>query len=331
MRLQYRNGSFQNTEDGISSAAFCTWMRRDPQTLVWWSTLYRLTCASHGVQCCGCNTVAPTGLLYVCRHCTDYVLCQLCFFTGRCCAPHSPDHAVQEHCNQVKPCDRSTAATLRKPPPSPALAQRFLPLSWYRACAGTVPVKVLTIRAGDTAKATCAAGDSPRRQLASVITQLQGGYSALCNTCLPDGSNAALLQQHTRGLALHITALRSVLQVLKGHALCPLGARPIFSWGTPLCPLAGCLLSSGRVPSVLWQGAFCPLAGRLLSSGRAPSVLWQGAFCPLAGRLLSSGRAPSVLWQGAFCPLAGRLLSSGSTSSPHSARPLSSGDMASAL
>ncbi|XP_047739279.1 uncharacterized protein LOC108679752 isoform X2 [Hyalella azteca] len=131
--------AFQPQADvrSLTSTSLCAWLHQEPQTLVWWSTLYRLTYASTvehaGVQCSACSADSPTGLLYVCRQCPGYALCQLCFFTARCSAPHSPDHAVQEHCQQVGLRERGAAALdrvaakLRLSSRSSA-TQRFLPL-----------------------------------------------------------------------------------------------------------------------------------------------------------------------------------------------------------
>ncbi|XP_037085645.1 dystrophin-like [Pollicipes pollicipes] len=86
------------TRDGLM-----TWLLREPQMLVWVSTLYRLTSAEevvHSVGCSVCEAKPLVGLCYACLQCLGVYLCQECFFRGRAGRGHKPQHPLQEFCAQ---------------------------------------------------------------------------------------------------------------------------------------------------------------------------------------------------------------------------------------
>ena len=113
---------FQNCHKvyDITEDDFISWLIKDPQLLVWLSTLYRIQIsesgmctrlmnkiflliknknkiiilASHQIQCKICKVFPIIGLRYCCLKCFSYNLCQSCFFKGKFNKNHKSDHPV---------------------------------------------------------------------------------------------------------------------------------------------------------------------------------------------------------------------------------------------
>ncbi|XP_022241615.1 dystrophin-like isoform X1 [Limulus polyphemus] len=86
---------------GVPEEAFVDWMFQEPQTLVWMSTLYRMTAAEtveHEAKCSVCKMCPIVGLRYRCLQCLGYDLCQRCFFHGQASKGHKLKHSMQEYC-----------------------------------------------------------------------------------------------------------------------------------------------------------------------------------------------------------------------------------------
>ncbi|GIX76843.1 dystrophin-related protein 2 [Caerostris extrusa] len=75
------------------------WLLMEPQTLVWISTLHRISTSEttqHFVSCDYCGVNPIIGLRYRCLQCISYNLCQNCFLCGRINKRHKERHQVQE-------------------------------------------------------------------------------------------------------------------------------------------------------------------------------------------------------------------------------------------
>ncbi|XP_064113179.1 dystrophin-related protein 2-like isoform X2 [Macrobrachium nipponense] len=91
-------------EVGITEEVLLAWLLQEPQTLVWWTTLYRLTAAElvcHDVKCGVCKQRPIIGLRYQCLRCLGYNLCQDCFLHGRTSRRHKIFHPIQEYCHET--------------------------------------------------------------------------------------------------------------------------------------------------------------------------------------------------------------------------------------
>lgn len=91
---------------GVNASEFICWTLKEPQLLVWLSTLYRMRAAEgveHGVRCASCGS-SVLGLRYSCLKCTGYDLCQECFFTGKVTKKHKLSHKICEYCVRTSSC-----------------------------------------------------------------------------------------------------------------------------------------------------------------------------------------------------------------------------------
>ncbi|KAK8403967.1 hypothetical protein O3P69_000193 [Scylla paramamosain] len=91
-------------EVGITEEVLLDWLLQEPQTLVWWTTLYRLTAAElvcHDVKCGVCKQRPIIGLRYQCLHCLGYNQCQDCFLHARTSRGHKLSHPIQEYCHET--------------------------------------------------------------------------------------------------------------------------------------------------------------------------------------------------------------------------------------
>ncbi|GIX83909.1 dystrophin-related protein 2 [Caerostris darwini] len=83
----------------ITLKKFQKWLLMEPQTLVWISTLHRISTSEttqHFVSCDYCGVNPIIGLRYRCLQCISYNLCQNCFLCGRINKRHKERHQVQE-------------------------------------------------------------------------------------------------------------------------------------------------------------------------------------------------------------------------------------------
>ncbi|RXG71417.1 Dystrophin, isoform D [Armadillidium vulgare] len=88
---------------GIRENAFLDWVLQEPQTLLWWSTLYRISMAElvcHDVKCSTCKEKPIIGMRYQCLRCLGYNLCQDCFLHGRNSKNHKLSHPLLEYCQE---------------------------------------------------------------------------------------------------------------------------------------------------------------------------------------------------------------------------------------
>lgn len=97
---------FQEVEGevGVTEEVLLAWLLKEPQTLVWWTTLYRLTAAElvcHDVKCGVCKQRPVIGLRYQCLRCFGYNLCQDCFLHARTSRSHKLSHPIQEYCHET--------------------------------------------------------------------------------------------------------------------------------------------------------------------------------------------------------------------------------------
>ncbi|XP_069996009.1 dystrophin [Penaeus vannamei] len=91
-------------EVGVTEEVLLAWLLQEPQTLVWWTTLYRLTAAElvcHDVKCGVCKQRPIIGLRYQCLRCIGYNLCQDCFLHARTSRRHKLTHPIQEYCHET--------------------------------------------------------------------------------------------------------------------------------------------------------------------------------------------------------------------------------------
>ena len=98
-----RTGGAAVSGGGVTRDSLMAWLLREPQMLVWVSTLYRLTSAEgvvHSVGCDVCGVKPIVGLCYACLQCLNFYLCQECFFRGRTNRNHKLQHPLQEFCAQ---------------------------------------------------------------------------------------------------------------------------------------------------------------------------------------------------------------------------------------
>ncbi|KAG7176259.1 Dystrophin-like 1 [Homarus americanus] len=92
------------SEVGVTEEVLLAWLLKEPQTLVWWTTLYRLTAAElvcHDVKCGVCKQRPVIGLRYQCLRCLGYNLCQDCFLHARTSRNHKLSHPIQEYCHET--------------------------------------------------------------------------------------------------------------------------------------------------------------------------------------------------------------------------------------
>ena len=98
-----RSGGAAAGAGGVTRDSLMVWLLREPQMLVWVSTLYRLVSAQgvvHSVGCGVCARKPVVGLCYACLHCLNFHLCQDCFFRGLTSRGHKLHHPLQEFCAQ---------------------------------------------------------------------------------------------------------------------------------------------------------------------------------------------------------------------------------------
>ena len=71
-----------------------------PQCLLWLTIFHRLAHVEnvvHPVRCAVCSTHPMHGFRYKCQRCTNYNMCQQCFWTGATSGQHTNQHDVKEY------------------------------------------------------------------------------------------------------------------------------------------------------------------------------------------------------------------------------------------
>ncbi|KAI6241403.1 Dystrobrevin [Aphelenchoides fujianensis] len=77
-----------------------------PPILMWLPLLHRMAAVErvyHPVVCDACQAPHFTGFRYRCQRCTNYQLCQSCFWRGRTSQSHSNEHEMKEYSSYKSP------------------------------------------------------------------------------------------------------------------------------------------------------------------------------------------------------------------------------------
>ncbi|KAI1721646.1 EF-hand domain-containing protein [Ditylenchus destructor] len=77
-----------------------------PPCLMWLPLLHRMASVEHvyhPVVCDACQVRSFTGFRYKCQRCTNYQLCQSCFWRGRTSQSHSNEHEMKEYWSYKSP------------------------------------------------------------------------------------------------------------------------------------------------------------------------------------------------------------------------------------
>lgn len=88
-------------QDELEAAHFLSWLKQEPQSLVWLPVLHRLAAAEtakHQAKCNSCKQYPILGLRYRCLKCFNFDMCQSCFFAGRLTKGHKLSHPMHEYC-----------------------------------------------------------------------------------------------------------------------------------------------------------------------------------------------------------------------------------------
>ncbi|XP_072385171.1 dystrophin isoform X1 [Diabrotica undecimpunctata] len=87
--------------EDLEATHFLTWLKQEPQSLVWLPVLHRLAAAEnakHQAKCNSCKQFPIVGLRYRCLKCFNFDMCQSCFFSGRLTKGHKLNHPMHEYC-----------------------------------------------------------------------------------------------------------------------------------------------------------------------------------------------------------------------------------------
>jgi len=87
----------------IEALHFLSWMKQEPQSMVWLPVLHRFTAAEaakHQAKCNICKQNPILGFRYRCLKCFNFDMCQDCFFAGKGgrYKNHKMTHPMQEYC-----------------------------------------------------------------------------------------------------------------------------------------------------------------------------------------------------------------------------------------
>ncbi|GMT26480.1 hypothetical protein PFISCL1PPCAC_17777, partial [Pristionchus fissidentatus] len=86
----------------IALSPFLTWLKHEPQSLVWLPVMHRFATAEfakHQAKCNVCKMFPIVGLRYRCLRCFNFDMCQNCFFSQRTSKNHKLKHPMQEYSN----------------------------------------------------------------------------------------------------------------------------------------------------------------------------------------------------------------------------------------
>ncbi|XP_026319872.1 dystrobrevin beta isoform X2 [Hyposmocoma kahamanoa] len=106
----------QNTKITVNDFLDTLMSDPGPPCLVWLPLLHRLASVEnvvHPLACSACRRSSLTGFRYRCSRCTNYTLCQDCFWRGRVSGTHTNEHEVKEYAAYKSP-SKQIGATLRK-------------------------------------------------------------------------------------------------------------------------------------------------------------------------------------------------------------------------
>ncbi|KAK0426155.1 hypothetical protein QR680_009559 [Steinernema hermaphroditum] len=95
-------------EEVISLNHFLDVLMNDPcpPCLMWLPLLHRMSSVEHvyhPVVCDACQVRSFTGFRYKCQRCSNYQLCQQCFWRGRTSQSHSNEHEMKEYSSYKSP------------------------------------------------------------------------------------------------------------------------------------------------------------------------------------------------------------------------------------
>lgn len=85
----------------VDEPTFLQWMNKEPQMLVWITTLHRIVTAEavkHEAKCVACKVYPIVGLRYRCLKCFNTDICQNCFLTRKGTRDHKSTHPTREYC-----------------------------------------------------------------------------------------------------------------------------------------------------------------------------------------------------------------------------------------
>ncbi|XP_071965640.1 dystrobrevin beta-like isoform X2 [Antedon mediterranea] len=88
-----------------------------PQSIMWLPLMHKMETAEnvfHPVECNYCHRESMMGFRYKCQRCSNFQLCQNCFWRGNVCAGHTQDHQMKEHTSWKSPA-KKVGKALKKP------------------------------------------------------------------------------------------------------------------------------------------------------------------------------------------------------------------------
>jgi len=80
---------------------FLSWLKKEPQSLVWLPLLHRIIIAEgsrHPYKCSICKSYPIVGFRYKCLKCFNCDICQNCFLLRRDLSGHKVTHPIKEYC-----------------------------------------------------------------------------------------------------------------------------------------------------------------------------------------------------------------------------------------
>ncbi|KAI9552375.1 hypothetical protein GHT06_022741 [Daphnia sinensis] len=212
---------------GLPEDVVFGWMVREPQSIVWWSTLFRINASNkviHPVRCSVCNIQSIQGLRYQCLQCLSYNQCQQCFWLGLISKNHKVTHQMQEYCAKTTSKEATQALwkkmsnwlTLKKNRSSSA---RYLPLEKGHQFRSS-EISLFSDPSSMDSQATVAEstvtyqlGNQPR-EIASVVGHLMEEKGKLeCVVQQSDYANSLgpVVKEHCDQLELQLRRLRQLV------------------------------------------------------------------------------------------------------------------------
>jgi len=208
---------------GVPEDVVFGWLVLEPQSLVWWSTLYRINAASkviHPVRCSVCNNQPIQGLRYQCLECLMYNQCQQCFWLGLVSKGHKVTHEMQEYCTKTTSKEATQALwkkmgnwlTLKK---NRCPASRYLPLDKGRDFKSSdTLLSVIDDTRNTTAEVTVKYHKSVEPELASVVGHImeeKGKLEDVFQQTATENSLGPVVKEHCDQLEVQLRRLRQLV------------------------------------------------------------------------------------------------------------------------
>ncbi|CAI8022460.1 Dystrophin, isoform D [Geodia barretti] len=96
------NYNGKQTLEYVTRDEFWMWVKREPVSLVWFPTLYRIATSEtvkHEATCSVCKTFPIVGIRYRCLKCSNVDICQVCFWRqSNTVKDHKITHPTREYC-----------------------------------------------------------------------------------------------------------------------------------------------------------------------------------------------------------------------------------------